>query len=82
MVCQFVPAATACEGEAEQDEKIEQLAHVTKLLHVQQDMDLKLEKMLILGLCAHPAAPIWVTTPLKSQNDTFLKVCRSFGMEL
>ena len=39
-------------GEASQAHKIEQLAHLTKLLQMQQQMDAKMEKMLTLGnLC-------------------------------
>ena len=39
-------------GEASQAHKIEQLAHLAKLLQMQQQMDVKMEKMLTLGnLC-------------------------------
>lgn len=36
-------------GEAIEDHKIQELAHLTKMMQIQQEMDLKVEKMLFLG---------------------------------
>jgi len=38
--------AAVAEGEAIEDHKIQELAHLTKMMQIQQEMDLKVEKML------------------------------------
>ena len=61
-------------GEASQAHKIEQLAHLAKLLQMQQQMDVKMEKMLTLGnLC--PRCRKYMQVCARSGYNPYVEKC-------
>ena len=61
-------------GEAIEDHKIQELAHLTKMMQIQQEMDLKVEKMLFLGLTVCS-----MSLPYSPVNIVFLR-CWDHGI--